>query len=107
MSSLKCSQQIQYNVQLNKHKEKANNESFKNKEYNDPWIVNFSDVQIPVKVNDVLRLQSEFSSSFLTKKKDMVFEIVKDIELNMVKTKKEKDREELRHKLLNTTSNFF
>ena len=37
----------------------------------------------------------------------MVFEIVKDIESNMIKIKKEKDREELRHKLLNTSSNFF
>ena len=35
----------------------------------------------------------------------MVFEIVKNMESNMVKIKKEKDREELRHKLLNTTSN--
>ena len=37
----------------------------------------------------------------------MVFEIVKDIESNMIKIKKEKDREELRHELLNTSSNFF
>ena len=36
----------------------------------------------------------------------MVFEIIKDIESNMEKIKIEKDREELRHKLLNTTSNF-
>ena len=57
-------------------------------------------------MNDVLRLGKDFSSSFLTKKKDMVFEIVKDIESNMIKIKKEKDREELRHKLLNTSSNF-
>ena len=92
---------------MNKLKEKANNESFKNNEYNDPWIVNCSDVEIPEKVNDVLRLGSEFSSSFFTKKKDMVFEIVKDIESNMVKIRKDKDREELWHKLLNTTSNFF
>ena len=106
MSCLKCSKQIQYDLHLNKHKENAENESFKNKEYNNPWIVNFSDVQIPEKVNDVLRLEKEFSSSFLTKKKDMVFQIVKNIESNMVKIKKEKDRKELRHKLTNTTSNF-
>ena len=36
----------------------------------------------------------------------MVFGIIKDIESNMEKIKKEKDRVELRHKLLNTTSNF-
>ena len=57
-------------------------------------------------MNGVLRLGKDFSSSFLIKKKDMVFEIVKDIESNMIKIKKEKDREELRHKLLNTSSNF-
>ena len=56
LSSLKCSQQIEFIVQLNKHKENSNIKSFKNKEYNDPWIVNCSDVQIPEKVNDVLRL---------------------------------------------------
>ena len=32
---------------------------------------------------------------------NMVFEIIKDIESNMEKIKIEKDREELRHKLLN------
>ena len=44
--------------------------------------------------------------SFLTKKKDMVFEIIKGIESNVEKINKGKDREELGHKLLNTTSNF-
>ena len=36
----------------------------------------------------------------------MVFEIIKDIKSSMEKIKIEKDREELRHKLLNTTSIF-
>ena len=91
---------------MNEHKENVNNEIFKNKECNDPCIVNCSDVQIPKKVNDVLRLGSDFSSSLLSKKKDMVFEIVKDIESNMVRIKKEKDREDIRHKLLKNTYNF-
>ena len=73
LSSLKCCQQIQYNVQLNKHKENSNNESSKNKEYKDPWIVNYSDVQIPENVNDVLRLGKDFNSSFLTRKKGYGF----------------------------------
>ena len=81
-------------------------ENDENQEFKDPWIVNCTDVQIPDNVNDVLRLGNNFSSSFLTQKKDMVFEIIKDIESNMEKINKEKDREELRHKLLNTTSNF-
>ena len=35
----------------------------------------------------------------------MVFEIIKDMESNMEKIKKEKDRKEFRHKPLNATSN--
>ena len=68
---------------LNKHKENLNNEFNENKEFKDPWIVNCTDVQIPHKVNDVLRLRNNLSSSFITKKKDMVFEIIKDIQSNM------------------------
>ena len=106
LSNLKHSKQIDNTIQLNKHKENFNNECHKNKEFKDPWIVNCTDAPIPDNVNDVLRLGNNFSSSFFTKKKDMVFEIIKDIESNMEKINKEKEREELRHKLLNTTSNF-
>ena len=106
LANLKNTQQIHNIIQLNKHKVNLNNECHDNKEFKDPWIVNCTDAHIPDNVNDVLRLGNNFSSSFLTKKKDIVFEIIKDTESNMEKIKIEKDREELRHKLLNTTSNF-
>ena len=93
-------------MQLNKHKENLNNECHDNKEFKDPWLVNCTDAHIPDNVNDVLRLGNNFSSLFSTIKNDMVLEIIKDIESNMEKIKIEKDREELRHKLLNTTYNF-
>ena len=95
LSNLKHSQQLDNTIQLNKHKENSNNECHENKEFKDPWIVNCTDVQIPENVNDVLRLGNNFSSSFLTQKKDMVFEILKDIESNMEKINKEKDRKHI------------
>lgn len=84
------------NINLNVHR-------IKNLE--DNWIVNNSNVEIPTNVSDILRLGDKFSSSFVTNKSSIIFDIVKDIESNMHKIPFEVV-DEFRHKVINISEKF-
>ena len=84
---------------LNQHK--MNNKT----EDEDPWLLNCTDIDIPDTVKDILRLGEKFSSSFLTKKSQQVYEIVKNLEANIEKIP-EKAQDEFRHKILSLSTNF-
>ena len=73
-----------------------------NKDYQDPWLINLSDTCIPKNVLDILRLGSDFNSQFTTNKNNHIFEIVKDLEANLIKFP-EKCHDELRHRILSTS----
>ena len=51
----------------------------------DPWLMNFSNVDLSETVSDIIRLVDKFSSSSLSSKNEHIFEIIKDLETNIHK----------------------
>ena len=84
------------NICLNKHKNSNNP---------DPWLINYSNIILPDSVSDIIRLGDKFSSSFVSSKKEHIFEIVKDLETNIHKIPEEK-QDEFRHKVLSLSSKY-
>ena len=72
------------------------------KEKNDPWFVNLTDVQVPDSVQDILRLGKDFSSNMINDKSKRMTEIVKDIEANIHKIPKS-DQQDFRNKVLHSS----
>ena len=87
-------------VNLNLHNTIENNNDFQ-----DPWLINLSDTYIPKGVSDILRLGVNFNSQFTSYKKDHIFEIVEDIETNLMKFPEE-CHDEIRHKVLSISSKY-
>ena len=69
-------------------------------------MINCTDTLIPDSVTDIIRLGEKFSSSFLSSKKQHVFEIMKDVEPNIDKIPEVNDRDQLRHSIINIASNY-
>ena len=66
-----------------------------NKDYQDPWLINLSDTCIHTNILDILRLGPDLNSQFTTNKNNHIFEIVKDLETNLIKFS-EKSHDKLR-----------
>ena len=72
----------------------------------DPWFKNFSDTVIPNAVIDVLRLGEKFSSSFLSSKQNIIFQIIKDVKSSISFIEGEEVRDRLGHRVLNSSKTF-
>ena len=69
------------------------------KDDQDPWLINLCDTCILKNVLDILKLGPDFNSQFTTNKNSHIFEIVKDLEANLIKFP-EKCHDELRYRIL-------
>lgn len=84
------------NITLNKH----NCDPSK-----DPWIKNLTNITIPKKAYDLVRLGETFSNSNLANKNEHVIEIMKDIECNL-KNVPYDEKEKLKNYVLNLSNNY-
>ena len=103
-------QQYVSRVKINQHRKvniyDQNDINDDNNNNNDPWLINCTDTLIPDSVTDIIRLGEKFSSSFLSSKKQHIFEIIKDVESNIDKIPEVNNRDLLRHSIINIASKY-